>query len=71
MPDGMSSIMGQSAVGPRVPPKLMDDEEDQARVQAEIKDLLKATAGGRPTTLDDLLQLMGKPAARREGQIHL
>lgn len=49
----------------------MDDEEDQARTQAEIQELLRSTAGGRPTTLDDLLQLMGKPAARREGQILL
>lgn len=71
MPDGMSAIMEQSTAEHRVPPQLMDDEADQARVQAEIKELLKTTAGGRPTTLDDLLQLMGKPQARREGQVHL
>jgi hypothetical protein len=72
MPDGMSSILGGSAHGHnKVVPQLMDDEEDQERVYGEVRQLLSTTAGGRPTSLDDLLQLMGKPAARKEDQILL
>jgi hypothetical protein len=58
--DGLSSIMGRSSKENKVPPKLMDDESDQLRVNAEIKELLRHTNGKR-TGFDDLLQMMGKP----------
>ena len=68
--DGLSSIMGRSSKENKVPPKLMDDESDQLRVNAEIKELLRHN-NGRRTGFDDLLQMMGKPGFQREGQVTL
>lgn len=64
--DGLSSIMERSVVEAKAPPTLMDDG-DYLRVQAEIKELLRTDSAGKPTTFDDLLQLMGKPKFRKEG----
>ena len=38
---------------------------------SEIKELLRSNAYGKPTTFDDLLQMMGKPSFQREGQVNL
>ena len=68
--DGLSSIMERSVVEAKAPPTLMDDG-DYLRVQAEIKELLRTDSGGKPTTFDDLLQLMGKPKFQKAGQVSL
>jgi hypothetical protein len=49
----------------------MGGEDDDLRVFSEIKELLRSNAYGKPTTFDDLLQAMGKPAFQREGQVNL
>lgn len=72
--DGLSSIMERSVVEAKAPPTLMDDG-DYLRVQADIKELLRTDSAGKPTTFDDLLQLMGnnnnKPKFQKEGQVSL
>ena len=63
--------MERSAFEQRVPPQLMDDGADYLRVQAEIKELFRNYTKSKPTTFDDLLQMMGKPTFQREGQVNL
>ena len=68
--DGLSGIMQRSAFEQRSPPRLMDDGSDVLRVQGEIKELLR-TVSGRPTTIDDLLSMMGAARFQKEGQVTL
>jgi len=49
----------------------MDGDDNDLRVFSEIKELLRSNAYGKPTTFDDLLQMMGKPTFQREGQVNL
>jgi hypothetical protein len=58
--EGLSTIMGRSNREVSDPPPLVD-EGDALRVQSELKELLRAAVPGKPTTFDDLLQMMGKP----------
>mmetsp|Transcript_42490 Transcript_42490/g.65160 ORF Transcript_42490/g.65160 Transcript_42490/m.65160 type:complete len:90 (-) Transcript_42490:8696-8965(-) len=65
--DDLDSIMGGSQYRQRSPPKLMGDEQDFMRVQNDIKEILRLGPKGKPTTFDDLLQMMGQPKFSKEG----
>ena len=62
--------MERSVVEAKAPPTLMDDG-DYLRVQSEIKELFRTDSAGKPTTFDDLLQMMGKPKFQKEGEVNL
>ena len=62
--------MERSVAEAKATGNLMDDG-DFLRVQAEIKELLRVDSAGKPTTFDDLLQMMGKPKFQKEGQVTL
>jgi hypothetical protein len=63
---GLSSIMDRSVHEDKVMPLLIDDG-DSLRIQEEIKELLRTGPTGKPTTFDDLLQLMGAAKFQKEG----
>ena len=62
--------MERSVAEAKATASLMDDG-DYLRVQAEIKELLRTDQSGKPTTFDDLLQMMGKPRFQAEGEVTL
>mgnify|MGYP000321106059 CR=1 FL=1 len=60
--DGLSSIMEQPVAESKEPIRLLDDEARLLSVQEEIKVLInKDPTSGRPTSFEDVLQMMEKP----------
>jgi hypothetical protein len=57
---GMTSIAGYSAYGGNNKQPQLIDDGDNYRAQEKIKELLRYGYGGKPRSIDDLMQLMGR-----------